>query len=140
MIVYTRTYPLITVSTKLRQGNIITGMCQSFFSQGTPWADTPLGRHPPGQTPPWADTPLPGRHPLPGRQPPGQTLPPADTPPCTDTPLGRHPLDRHPPGRHLLCAGIHTLLYSACWDTPPTPTATAEDSTHPTGMHSCLVM
>ena len=28
-----------------------------------PWADTPLGRHPTGQTPHWADTPL-------GRQPP----------------------------------------------------------------------
>ena len=30
----------------------------------TPWADTPLDRHPPGQTPPWTDTSL-GRHPLP---------------------------------------------------------------------------
>ena len=63
-----------------------------------------------------ADTPLgqtsQGRHP-PGRHPPGQRHPP-----------GRHPPGRHPPGRH-----------------PPrqTPqqTATAADSTHPTGMHSC---
>ena len=35
-------------------------MRQEFCPQGgevyTPWADTPLGRHPPGQTTPWADT------------------------------------------------------------------------------------
>ena len=47
--------------------------------------------------------------------------------PQTDTPLGRHPLGRHPPGQ-----------------TPPGQTphppkmATAADSTHPTGMHSCI--
>ena len=62
--------------TKLRKGNILTPVCQSFCSDGgclpqcmlgyTPWADTP-----PGQTPP-------GRHP-PGRYPPGQT--PLQTPP-----------------------------------------------------------
>ena len=52
---------------------------------------------------------------------------------------GIHPPGRHPPslGRHPPCpvhAGIHT---------PPCPLhagidmATAADSTHPTGMHSC---
>ena len=34
----------------------------------TPPADTPMGRHPHGQTPPWADTPM-------GRHPHGQTPP-----------------------------------------------------------------
>ena len=51
-----------------------------------PWANTPLGRHPPGQTPP------PGRHPLvdipradpPGRHPPGQTPPPQQTATAAD--------------------------------------------------------
>ena len=55
---------------------------------GTVVADTPLCRHPswadstppPRQTPAWADTPL-GRHP-PGQAPPEQTPPPrADNPP-----------------------------------------------------------
>ena len=76
----------------------------------TPWADTPLDRHPPEQTLPWADTP-PGRHPL-GRHPSRQTPPWADTPrqtlPWADTP-GSHPPGSHPPpGRHP--------LNSACWD------------------------
>ena len=66
---------LLPPSTKLRQGNIFTPVCQSFCSQGvsasglggvcqTPPRQTPPhpGQIPPGQTPPWADTPL-GRHP-----------------------------------------------------------------------------
>ena len=72
--------------TKLRKGNALTPVCQSFCSDGgclpqcmlgyTPWADTP-----PGQTPP-------GRHP-PGRYPPGQT--PLQTPPADGThPIGMH--------------------------------------------------
>ena len=31
-------------------------------------------------------------------------------------------------------------LPSACWDTPPTPSAAiAADGTHPTGMHTCFI-
>ena len=81
--------------TKLRQGNIVTSMCQEFCPEGGllrythPWADTPT---PPfGQTPPYpypradtplADTPIPlpsGKHPSgqipPWQTPPWQTLP-----------------------------------------------------------------
>ena len=57
----------------------------------TPWADIPLGRHPPGQKtlPPWVDTP-PGRHPSPllaGRHPP-----PQQTATAVD---GMHPTGMH---------------------------------------------
>ena len=57
-----------------------------------PWADTPWGRHPPGQTPgqipPWADPPHRADTLL-GRHPPGQT----------------HPSDRHPPAQCMLGYG-----------------------------------
>ena len=56
-------------------------------------------------------------------------------PPCPvhagiHTPRQTPPLERHPPW-------ADNPLPSACWDTPPTLTATAADGTHPTGMHSC---
>ena len=97
-------------ATMFWQGNVFTGVCQSFRSQGvgvciptcigadtpqadTPWADTPLGRHPLWADTPWVDTPL-GRH-----------------------PPGRHPMDRHPPGqiptnpsRRLLQRTVRILL------------------------------
>ena len=47
--------------TKLRQGNIFTGVCQSFCSQGEGSASVHAGKHPPGQTPP----PLGRHHPHP---------------------------------------------------------------------------
>ena len=54
-----------------------------------------------------------------------------DIPACTgQAPPGRHPPGQTPPGQTPPQA-----------DTPgqtPTPTATAADGTHPTGMHSCL--
>ena len=85
--------------------------------QTPPGTDTPLGRHPPGQTLPcpWQTPPL-GQTPHPGRQ--------------THTPLSRPPPGRHPPGRHPPCTdtpGRH----------PPPPATTAADGMHPTGMHSC---
>ena len=63
---------------------------------------------------------------------PRADTPQADTPPADTLPLGRHPLGRRtPPGKHLPWA-----------DTPradtPSPTATAADGTHPTGMLSCF--
>ena len=97
-------------------------MCQEFCPWGevyTPRADrqTPLGRHPqnrhpPGRHPPDRHTHPPGRHihPLPGKH--------IDT--YIPTPPGRH---IHPPGRH---------------HHPTHQMATAADSTHPTGMHSCF--
>ena len=53
-------------------------VCRGCLPRHTPWADTSLGRHFPGQTLPWADTPL-GRHPQVDNYP-GQTPPWADTP------------------------------------------------------------
>ena len=87
------------------------------------------GRHTPlGQThPPWPDTPV------------WAYTPPEQTPPSGQT----------TPGRHL--PGQTSPLPSACWDThppaqcmlgynPPSPAATAADGTHPTGIHSCLLL
>ena len=62
-----------------------------------------VSQHALGQTPPWVDTPTPGQTPPPHRQTPLAETPWADTP-CP------------------MCAGIHTPLPSACWDTcRPTP-------------------
>ena len=64
----------------------------------TPWADTPLGRHPSGQTTTQADTP-----PSPWQAHLGQT-----TLDWADSPPGRHPPGQTSPCRHPLC--------SAFWD------------------------
>ena len=71
-----------------------------------PWADTPLGRHPSGQTPPI------------GRHPSGQTSLWADAPlgrdPQADTPLnpvGKHPLGRLP--KDGQCSGWYASYWSA---------------------------
>ena len=78
-----------------RQGNIFTGVCQSFCLQGVsarhPQADTPLGRHPLGRHP-MGRHPM-GRHPM-GRHPPGRH-PQAGTPPQADTPW-QHSLPQWP--------------------------------------------
>ena len=57
----------------------------------------------------------------------------AGTPPGQVPPLGRHPPGRHPRGQAPL---LEADPYP--WSRPPPQqTATAVDSTHPTGMHSC---
>ena len=120
----------------------------------TPWADTsfwqtpPLGRQPPGQTPqadiplsrhpPWVDTPTWADTLLPGQTPPfGQTHYSLGRHP----PLGRHTPEQTPPLGQTLPLGRHPLplvRQPLPRKTPPLPTATAADSTHPTGMHSCF--
>ena len=60
---------------------------------------------------------------------------------CWDTPpLGKHPtpLGRHPPGQmpHL---GRPPWADTPSWQTLPQQMASAADSTHPTGMHSCYI-
>ena len=92
---------------QLWQGNIFTGVCQSFCSQGmcVCVSQHALGQTPPGQTPPL------GRHPPPlCRHPPGQT------PPLGRQPPGRHPPRQTPPRQTHTPAG-QTLLA----DTPPCP-------------------
>ena len=107
-------FEFLPPATKLRQGNVFhpsvshsvhggvsassPGGCLPHIHPGQtprqtpPWADTPLGRHPPGQTPPWADIPQEDT-PCPVHAGIHTPLPSA----CWDTPP----------------------LHSACWDTPP---------------------
>ena len=70
-------YHFYRPQTNLRKGNVFTPACQSFCSRGgvypsMQWADTPLGRHPPGRHPP------PGRYPctqcILGCTPPAQCM------------------------------------------------------------------
>ena len=96
--------------TKLWKGNVFTSVCQEFCPQGGE-VYTPARKT--GKRP-RADIPL-------GR-PPWQA----------DTPLGRHTsLGRHPFGQTPLWADTSLGRH---WH----QTATAEDGTHPTGMHSCF--
>ena len=73
--------------TWLRQGNVFTSVCQSFFSQGGEGCltDIPLGRHPPGRQPP--EKIALGRHPL--RSTPSEAYP-MEAPPPRSTPLDGH--------------------------------------------------
>ena len=63
----------------------------------------------------------------------GDVHPQADTTPQADNlwadPMGRHPPGQTPPGQTL-----------PRQTPPPHQTATAADSTHPTGMHSCFFL
>ena len=106
---------------KLRQGNIFTGICQSFCSQGEDvclsacW-DTPKEAHPPlGSTPPFGkhtslgSTPPSGKHiPLEAHTPPGST-PPRSTPP-QEAPPGSTPLSLPSDGH---CSGRYASYWNA---------------------------
>ena len=72
-------------ATKLGQGYIFTGVCDSVHRGGeVPGQVSPLcADTPPRQTPPWPDTP-------PGQTPPGTKYTPL--PGLSTTPLARHPL------------------------------------------------
>ena len=81
---------------------VFTGVCHSVHGgvrQTSPWANTPLGRHPPRQTHPqadihpWANTPL-GRHPL-GRH----------------TPIQTSPSDSYCSGLECIPTGMHSCSY-----------------------------
>ena len=107
------------VLAKLRQGNIFTGVCQSFCSHTVclpqcMLAYTPMGRYtpwagtiPPGRYTPWAGTIPPGRYTFPGRYTIQAGAFPAGTPPGryttppragTQPPLGQvNPLSRYNP-------------------------------------------
>ena len=126
-------WSFLPAATKLGQGNVFTGVCDSVNRGGLPQCMPPRSSHPPPPPvhAPWSRHPpcMPprSRH-LPGsRHPPEQRPSGADTPPAADTPPGADPPgSRHPPEA----------------DTPPgkqTPAYGQRPAgTHPTGMHSCL--
>ena len=105
---------LLPFATKLRQGNIFTGVCQSFCSQGGVCLSACWDTHPPGRYTLRAGTP----------PSPRQVHPPA----------GTSSGQVHTPGR-CTPPGAGTLP-SPRAGTPP-PMVTAADGTHPTGMLSC---
>ena len=98
----------LPAATKLGQGNVFTGVCDSVNRGGACW-DPPKSRHPPEQTPLQSRHPPPkSRHPpgadtSPGRRhPPGSRHPArADTPQEQTPPRSRHPQRADPPqSRH----------------------------------------
>ena len=105
----------VGVSASVHPGSTPLPREQTPHSRHSQRADPPGSRHPSrSRHPPGTDTPSPQE----------QTPPWEQTPPGADTPLGTDtPQSRHPPGSR-----------------PPPDTATAADGTHPTGMHSCLVI
>ena len=109
--------PLLPSSTKLRQGNIFTGVCQSFCSQG--WGVSAsvhprqVHSHPSRQV-----------HPLPRQVPQGR---------YTSPQAGTHPPGKYTPHRQVPPQQVHPRA-----GTPPT-TITAADDTYPTGMLSCYM-
>ena len=75
---------LLPAATKLRQGNVFTGICDSVHRGGGS-ASVHAGIHPPwSRPPPGAET-----HPL-GADPP-RSRPPRNRPPQEQTPPSRHP-------------------------------------------------
>ena len=66
-------FPFLPAATKLGQGNVFTGVCDSVHRGGLP--QCMLGYH----------------------HPPEQTTPPGPDPPGADTPRSRHPQDQSPP-------------------------------------------
>ena len=105
----------LPAATKLGQGNVFTGVCDS-VQRGGCLPQCMLGYHPP----------------------PEQTPPQEQTPPGADTPQEQTPLEQTPPGADpppradtlgclLLGGGV---CLSACWDTTPPPEQTPPRSRH----------
>ena len=120
-------------ATKLGQGYVFTGMCDSVHRGGClPQCmlgyHTPRSRHPPEADTPWRQTPP--RADTPQKQnPPG-----ADTPQKQNPPGGRHPLEQTPQGADTILGAppseqTHTPLPE---QTPPgADTTPLEADTHP---------
>ena len=82
---------LLPAATKLGQGNVFTGVCDSVHRGGSLAGRTPSGKETPlEQTPPRARLPAPW-----DQIPPGADM---QTPPCDQTPRSRPPLGPDPPG------------------------------------------
>ena len=92
----------LPAATKLGQGNVFTGICDSVNRGGVClsacWdTHTPLGADPPGSRPPWSRHPSGSRHPAGADTPLRGRHPPEQTPLGADTPQSRHPLEQTPP-------------------------------------------
>ena len=126
---------LLLAATKLGQGNIFTSVCQEFCPQGgrvsasvhagVHHPNPPQGADPPdppgSRHPPWTRHPTRADTPR-TRHPPDQAPPPSRS---------RHPLpgEQTPPPDHVHPPGKQTAAYGQ-----------RAAGTHPTGMHSCLLM
>ena len=139
----------LPAATKLGQGNVFTGVCDSVHrGGGLPQCmlgrQPPLGpeTHPPDQADPPSGTryptPGPGRHHPPGTRDPPTPLPRPGRPPWDQRPTSQTrqtpPSTRDPPPR--------TRQTPPGPETPPGKQMPAYGQwaagTHPTGMHSCL--
>ena len=123
----------------LGQGTIFAPVCHSVHGgAGTP---PPPGRYtPPGQVHlPW-EVHHPGRYPLPGRYTPWAGTPRQVHHPWQVQPPQVHPPRQVPPLAGTPPAGTHPGMYTPWAGTLPSPTdSQGAGSTHPTGMHSCLI-
>ena len=138
---------LLPAATKLGQGNVFTGVCDSVHRGGGRVARHPRTRHTPPRSrhhPPGADTPSdqanpprPGtplgadspprsRHPPGANTPLGADTPPDQAPPGADTPRTRHPLLGGVPGLGGLLWGVYQAL-------PPRPGTPPGSRPHPPG-------
>ena len=109
-------YVFLLAATKLGQGNVFTGICDSVnggvsasVHAGIP--PPPGSRHPPRSRPPGADTPLGGDTPL-EQTTPGSRHPSwEENPPWEQTPLGsRPPSLADPPGDTVNARAVRILL------------------------------
>ena len=136
----------------LGQGYVFSRVCDSVHSgggctsagtqagtplAGTPWAGTPWQVYPLGRYTPQAGTPPRQVHPQ-------QVHPPAGTPPGQVHSLGRLPPGRYTPSRYIPPAGTPLGRYTLPGRCTPLCQCMLgygqqAGSTHPTGMHSCLV-
>ena len=120
---------LLPPATKLRQGNIFTGVCQSFCSHGV------SARHPP----PWTDTPV-GKSP--GQTPPGQT-PPRQTPHFPvhagiHTPSAQWMLGYTPLPAATAADGTHPSGMHSCFTFNYYSSFTSWDDNQPNGSGDCM--
>ena len=118
-------WSFLPAATKLGQGNVFTGICDSVHRGGgglsaSVHAGIP---HPLGADTPWEQTHTPQEQTLPWEQ----TTSGADTPPEQTHPPGADtPQEQTPPGNRHIPPRKQTPAYGQ-----------RASSTHPTGMHSC---
>ena len=111
-LAFIRNVLLLPAATKLGQGNVFTGICDSVHRGGClpqeqtplpPGADTPQSRHPLEQTPPGSRHP-----PSPEKTPPSELTPPQDQTTPKQTPRSRHPGTKYTPRTKCTSLGLST--------------------------------